>query len=195
MKKITILVIAICATFGAYAQFNQGRMLAGGTVEFQTSTSKYKNDATTVTTGRNTNFSLAPQFGYFIIDNLAVGAALDLALSKWNPENGDGESTGTSIALQPLVRYYLPQGVFFQGQFGIGSAKYKSDGFNNTEEKYNTLSWALSAGYALFLNDFVAVEPQIGYGSVRYKEKDSNIKELENGLFLRVGFQVYLGNK
>lgn len=197
MKKITILVLAMCGSLGAFAQFNQGRMLVGGSVEFQTTTSKYKNDATTVTTGRSTSFSLAPQFGYFIIDNLAIGAALDLSLSKWKPEDDNGESTGTSIALQPIVRYYLPQGIFFQGRFGFGSAKTKYDTFNNnvTEEKYSTLSWALSAGYAFFLNDFVAVEPQLGYGSERLKEKDANIKHFDNGLFLRVGLQVYLGNK
>jgi hypothetical protein len=193
MKKFTILIIIMCGAVGAYAQFEQGRMLVGGTVEFNAVVSKYKSDGTTVTNGRQTSFSLAPQFGYFVIDNLAVGAALDLGLSKYKSEDGDYESTSTSIEFQPMVRYYLPQGIFFQGQFGFGTGKDKVDNGNTDDDKYNITSWGLSAGYAYFLADNVAIEPQLGYGGTGYKDKDSSGKSIVNGLFIRVGLQVYLG--
>jgi outer membrane protein W len=196
MKKFTILVVAVCSTFGAYAQYNQGRMLVGGSLGFSTETEKTKFDGNTQTDGKWTNFSLEPQFGYFIIDNLAVGASLDLGLSKWKDDaDSDDDKTYTSIEIQPTVRYYLPQNIFFQGQVGFGTAKSKFGSGNVDEYKYNTLSWALAAGYAYFLNDNVAIEPMVGYGSVREKDKDSDVKYIDNGIFLRVGLQVYLGNK
>lgn len=194
MKKITILAIMMFGALGAFAQFNQGRMLVGGSVGFNVSTDKYKSNGTSVTNGKATSFSLAPQFGYFVINNLAVGAAVDLSLYKWTDEfDNDDDYTQTSIALQPFVRYYLPQGIFFQAQAGIGTSKSKFG--NNNDSKYNTSSFALSAGYALFLTDNVSVEPILGFRIAGEKDKDSDVKNIDSGIFLRVGFQIYLGNK
>lgn len=196
MKKFTILVIAMCATLGAYAQYNQGRMLVGGSLGFSAQTQKTKFDGNSQTDGKWTSFSLEPQFGYFVIDNLAVGASLDLGLSKWNDQDdSDNDYSSTSIEFTPTVRYYLPQNIFFQGQVGFGTSKDKYGSGNVDEDKYSNLSWALAVGYAYFLNDNVAVEPMVGYGSTAQKNKDTDVKYVDNGLFLRVGLQVYLGNK
>lgn len=195
MKKITILTFAIFATLGAYAQYNQGRMLVGGSLGFSAQTEKTKYDGNTQTDGKWTSFSLEPQFGYFVIDNLAVGASLDLGLSKWKDEaDSDDDYSVTSFEFTPTVRYYLPQNIFFQGQVGVGTAKYKYGSGNIDEDKYSTLSFALAAGYAYFLTDNVAIEPMIGYGSSSEKNKHTDVKHINNGLFLRVGLQVYLGN-
>lgn len=183
-------------TLGAFAQFNQGRMLVGGSFDFSATTNKSKANGRTDTNSKSTSLSFGPQIGYFVIDNLAVGAGLDISLSKWKQEGSSYESTYTAFVLQPMVRYYLPQGIFFQGQFGIGAGKEK-DNYSGTvdEEKFNITTWGLAVGYALFLNDNVAVEPQIGYGSAGRKYKDNDVKEIDNGLFISVGIQAYLGNK
>ena len=194
MKKITILAIMMFGALGAFAQFNQGRMLVGGSGEFSTETAKSKSGGTSVTQGRWTSFSLSPKFGYFVIDNLAVGAGLGLTLAKWaDDDDNDNDYTYTSIEFQPFVRYYLPQGIFFQGQVGIGSSKYNND--NNNEDKAGVASIALSAGYALFLSDNVAIEPLIGYRSKSLKDKETDVKDIDSGIFLQIGFQIYLGNK
>jgi outer membrane autotransporter protein len=139
---------------------------------------------------------LSPSAGYFIIDNLAVGAAIDFNASSTKPSGGTGKSSSTSVSLSPFVRYYLNQGIFFQGQVGFGSenSKYPSGGGTTTTTKYSTSNWSLGAGYAYFLNDFVAVEPMIGYGSNSQKTTSGpDVKYSYPGLFLKVGFQVYLG--
>ena len=193
MKKITLFVISICATFGAYSQYNQGRMLVGGSLSFSTVTDKTKDSGTTTTLGKSTDFSLAPQFGYFVIDNLAVGAGLDIGLGKWKDEfDSDDNWNYSSIELIPFVRYYLKQNIFFQGMIGVGSQKNKYGSANTTEYKDAIFSWSLAAGYAYFLTDNVAVEPIIGYGSTSWADKDSDVKDIDLGLFLRVGFQIYL---
>lgn len=196
MKNFTFLAIALLASVGAYAQFNQGRMLVGGSAEFSTSTDKDKSGSTTVTNGTFTSLSIAPSFGYFVIDNLAVGASLSLSLSKWNSKRSNGtDYNATAIQFQPFARYYLPIGLFFQGKVGLGTTKTKYDDDNIDESKNNTTSLALSAGYPIFLSDNVALEPEIGFRAGRSKDPDSGSKDLHSGIFMRIGFQIYLGNK
>jgi len=197
MKKLVIVFALAMISSGAFAQFNKGRYLVGGSLGFSANTNKVKANSTTTTVSHTTDFSLSPDAGYFIIDNLAVGASLGLGVSstKDTGTNPDKNSS-TSISISPFVRYYLPQGIFFQGQIGFGSESDKNkDGTTNTTTttKYNTGNWSLAAGYAYFLNDFVAVEPIIGYGATSRKVTNPDVKSVNPGLFLRVGLQVYLG--
>ena len=78
MKKITFFAIAMFATLSSFAQFNQGRMLVGGSAELSTNTNKQKDGNTTTTNSKTTSFTVSPSFGYFVIDQLAVGAAFVL---------------------------------------------------------------------------------------------------------------------
>jgi hypothetical protein len=197
MKKIiTVLAFALICS-GAFAQFNQGRYLVGGSLGFSTTTSKSKTDNSTNTQSHSTSFFLSPNVGYFVIDNLAVGAGLGLSVGTSKGDgNNTSKNTSTSVTLSPFVRYYLDQGIFFQGQVGFGSSsnKYKETGSNTTiTTKNGVFNWALAAGYAYFLNDFVAVEPMVGFRSQSSKNKDLDVKSINSGIFLNVGLQVYLG--
>jgi hypothetical protein len=197
MKKIVTAIAFVLLCSGAYAQFNQGRILAGGSVGFSATTLKFKTNSATTTDSHSTSLSIAPNAGYFVIDNLAVGAGLDLSTSSVKGDGTDNSKlTSTSFTLTPFVRYYLDQGIFFQGQVGFGSesSKYKPTQSNTTTTTKNgVFNWALAAGYAYFLNDFVAVEPMVGYSVDAAKNKDTDTKRINSGLFIRVGFQVYLG--
>jgi opacity protein-like surface antigen len=195
MKRITILVIAMASSFAAFAQYNQGRMLVGGSFGLSTNTSKTRDGNQTVTRGTQTVFNLSPRFGYFIIDNLAIGAGVGLGLAKWNSKNNGTDYNTSSISFQPFVRYYLPVNVFFHGELGIGTSRTKFEGQSFADDKHNTFNFGLGAGYALFLNDNVAVEPMLSYKFTRSKYDEDDERELNSGLFLSVGFQIYLGNK
>src|SRR5688500_12927334 len=102
MKKITILAIVMVSAFGAFAQFNQGRMLVGGSVEFGTNTEKTRNGGNTVTNGTRTSLFISPRFGYFVIDNFAVGAGLGLGHSKWNDKGNGVDYNSSSIRFEPF---------------------------------------------------------------------------------------------
>jgi hypothetical protein len=197
MKRIFIVLVLAMISSGAFAQFNKGRYLVGGGLSFQTYANKTKAGSTTNTGAHSTDFTLSPDAGYFVIDNLAVGASLNLgAGSTKGTGTNPSKTSSTSIGLSPFVRYYLSQGIFFQGQIGFGSEKSKDTpggSTTTTTTKYNTSNWSLGAGYAYFLNDFVAVEPMIGYGANAQKTSNPDIKYSYPGLFIKVGFQVYLG--
>ena len=128
MKKITILAITLFSSIVGFAQFNQGRMLVGGSAEFRTIADKNKSGGTTTTNGTRTTLSVSPSFGYFVINQLAVGASLDMGLSKWNAKtSNDVDNNTTSNQFHPFFRYYLPAGVLFQVKFVLCTDKNKYD--------------------------------------------------------------------
>lgn len=197
MKKIVTLIAFALICSGAYAQFNKGRYLVGGSLGFSATTSKTKTNSATNTNSHSTSLYVSPDAGYFIIDNVAVGASLNLSTSSTKGDGTDNsKTTSTNFTLTPMARYYLDQGIFFHGQVGFGSAstKYKATGSNTTTTtKYGVFNWAVAAGYAYFLNDYVAVEPMVGYSSDSFKNKDADVKGIDSGIFIRVGLQIYLG--
>lgn len=189
---IFTLLVVMFTTAGVYAQIGQGTMMVGGNAGFSSIKYKQKQGSTTHDDYTMTTFSLAPQFGYFVIDNLAVGGDLNVSLSKYSDEDTDDESKDNSFELRPFVRYYLPQKIFFHGQFGIGSGSTKDE--DNNKNKYNLTSWNLGVGYAIFITNNIAIEPMIKYGSniKNYKDANPDYKDINTGLSLNVGFQIYL---
>jgi outer membrane autotransporter protein len=198
MKKLIVFCLSLAAFTSANAQFEQGRILAGGNGSLSIVTDKNKTGNTTVVTGTTVSFGLTPQFGYFIMDNLAVGAELQFGVSSFNPkdDNAFSKSSSVSTLIGPFARYYFDPGVFVQGGFGLGSqsSKFTSGGGTTTDTKFVTSRVNLGVGYALFLNDNVAVEPMISYQSRILREVDSDpvAKDVDNGVYISVGFQVYL---
>ncbi len=194
MKKNICALVLLMVSAGAFAQFEQGTKMIGGTAGFSVSSDKYKNGNTTVTQSTTTSFSLQPEFGYFVIDRLAFGAGLGMMVSKYNDKDDDGESTSTGLSFGPFARYYLANKIFFHGGFGVGMAKNEgtTGGGDTFDAKTNTSRWYLAAGYAILLNESVAIEPMLGYGASSQKDPDADTKFVDSGLSLQVGIQVYL---
>lgn len=84
MKKILFLAVAAMLSFAAVAQ-NKGDMFAGGMVGLSTGGSNsnvvYNGNAGEKTSEIATvNFLFSVDYGYFVIDNLAISAGLEYAL-------------------------------------------------------------------------------------------------------------------
>jgi hypothetical protein len=79
MKQITILLAMWCISMSAFAQFEQGRKLVGGSLALSFTTDKTKYDGSTFTNGQYVDFSFDPLIGYFVIDNLPSAANWDSA--------------------------------------------------------------------------------------------------------------------
>jgi hypothetical protein len=175
MKKLfllMILIVAAAAAITASAQTQKGNWLVGGSANFA-SVKQGEYSATT--------FGISPMAGYFVAENLALGAALNF--SSFKPEDDDAS---TEFSFGPFVRYYFvnlgPSAKLFgQADIAFGSSKYiDSEGFTN---------WGISAGPAIFLNPHTALEITLGYGSQKYKDADDAV----NSFGVNVGFQVHLG--
>jgi hypothetical protein len=176
--------MCIVCTF-SYGQIGKGTKMIGGSVGIEFETDKTKTNSVTRVDSRSSSLVIAPQVGYFL------GLGLRTSATKYLDD--DTKTTSTSVTLEPFIRYYLPQKIYFEAKFdvGAGNNKYKTDDTTDTD-KYSIAGWSLLAGYAYFLNDNVALEPQIGYESLAFKNKGTSTRYVDGGLFLRLGLQVYL---
>ncbi|UII30989.1 porin family protein [Fulvivirga ulvae] len=195
MKKTLLAVIMVAAVVSfAQAQTEQGSILAGGSVSMEFENNKRETGSTTVDRGNSFYASFNPNVGYFFMDGLAVGLELGVSSSTFKADQSDYESRNTSLSFGPFVKYYHKSNFFGLGSFAVGSAKSEVDDNGTSEVKYGLFNWRLGAGYAVFLNDHVSLEPMLSYGSNTLKNKDADpeIKTLDNGLMISVGFQIFL---
>ena len=195
MKKILILLIGVAMSSGAYAQFTKGTIMAGGSLGASFDTNKTEAGNTTTTTGTTNTVNFFPQVGYFVIDNLAVGAGIDLYSTTTKQKGSNNKTTTSTTSFAPFARYYY-QKFYGQFAFNVGSGNFKNTNGNvTTDNKYTSTGLNLAVGYAYLLDEHVAVEPQIGYATSSNKFKTSGSKNISSGLFINIGLQIYLRKK
>jgi long-subunit fatty acid transport protein len=176
MKTLRLFAFLLAAVgFSSLnAQTEQGRWMIGGTAGFNST--DFGGDV------KVTDIDFSPNLGYFIIDNLAIGAGLGFGSSK-----SDKLGDVSSFALTPFARYYfLGTGdvrLFGQGRFGFGSQKVG----NLDSQSFTT--WGLGAGLNYFLNNNVALEALVGYDSRKVKDAAN----AANGFGLNIGVQAFFG--
>ena len=136
---------------------------------------------------RAKTFSLAiePRAGYFISDNAAIGAQVQLGLQLYR----GGETF--SYGLTPFVRYYFPEGAspthrwFGEALVGFAGSNIK----DNEGDSALSSVYGVRAGYAHFITSSVALE-----GTLNLTRSHANI-EVDSGttgLSLGLALQVYL---
>ena len=135
MKKLIVLIAASFIGLCASAQ-NKGDMYISGSLSINggNSSSKvdFNNNTTKTKEPGDFTFSIAPQFGYFVIDNLEVNIGLEYSLSKkyLETENDTNLWANTNLfAITPGVKYYVKicdKFYYTPGaklSFGFGSTK------------------------------------------------------------------------
>lgn len=172
MKKVILsAVVILIAAVSANAQTEKGKWLVGGTASFH-SVKEGSSDAVT-------SLTLAPNAGYFVGNNFALGASVQLTTVQ---------KESTAFAFAPFARYYFaPLGdnakLFVNGTVGLGTFKSyqasSSTGFS---------TWELSAGPAFFINKNVALEIALAYGQNKFKNVEAT-----KDFGLKAGFQIHLG--
>jgi outer membrane protein len=164
-----------------FGQLESGNIFIQGSSSLGFSTEKYTyiNGGTSTESSKTTYFDFNPKVGYFIIDNLPAGLAIDLSTAKTKAIDGDDESTNNSFTIGPFVRYYFlpqdklkPMGEAYVG-FGGAKDKYKYASYTY-ESKYGIIQFRLGAGGSYFITDNVAFDMLISYNSCKYKLKSES---------------------
>lgn len=188
MKKIALLLCAGIGLSGlnkASAQLQQGNLMVGASLA----------DMKLGLQSGNTSFSLTidPKIGYFIQDNIALGAAVELGFAT--------DNTGTDIryGVGAFGRYYvgdkrmvLMKHARFFGEANVGINGLNSDpkgsvGATNT----NGLGIGFGPGVAYFLTPNIGLEALLKYDlTVGFGNSTTY-----NSFGLKVGFQIYLPSK
>jgi outer membrane protein len=142
---------------------------------------------------RITRFSLIPSAGYFIKDNLALGAELNIYLSK--TIDYDSEDRDSVITFSPFIRKYFgakKARPYLHASAGIGSLKsnyIESSPEYNSEITSTIFTYSLSTGVGFFLNDNVSIDLELGFG--RISSKNDDFKGIQNAFGLNAGFSFF----
>jgi outer membrane protein len=153
MKKLTLALIScLFISIVVNAQTEKGTWLLGG-------------DVTYVSAENISTFSASPGIGYFVTENLAIGAQLAIISS-------DGFS---SWAVGPYGRYYFTKNTSGKPFLGAGI------NFGGATGGDTRTGFSIEGGYAVFLNKSISLE----IGAAYNRTSDVNI------FGAGVGFQIH----
>ena len=173
MKKVLLSAVALLAFGFANAQeeekgnggFAKGDVFVSGAVTFGSSkTGDFKVNA----------FEIAPKVGYFVTENIAVGASVGLQSLKF--DDGSADATNSGLGLGAFGRYYFtPADKFslfaelgfdytsFDEEFDAESGTVYASSFESKE-----LGFGLGAGMNYFVSSNFSIEAGVavlGYSS------------------------------
>jgi hypothetical protein len=202
------------------AQTNQGKVLVGVSSTFSligTSTDlmnlgyssmNFKSDADGFKESdpdKMTNINLLPKVGYFVVDNLALGLDVNIALSSTKYGEDSNKYSQTLLSAGPFVRYYIPSSKvlpFIEINSSFGAINMKYDYNDNSiredvEDKISIMSIGGGVGLAAPLGERVTFDVLAGYNSLSLKDKEDNEDNdrwVIGTLGLKVGFTIFLGS-
>ena len=173
MKTKIIVSVLLCFMFlvKTYSQTESGTILLGG------------NAAIALNFGGGTAFEIgvAPDIGYFVQDNLAIGARVPLALTT-----GD-EYRMICYGIAPFVRYYFQEMddmlVFVTANLGIDGVSTKIAGVSDSNTGF---IGGAGIGVAHMLTNNIGIEGIFGYSFQKYQDVD-----LLSRKGIDAGFQIY----
>jgi opacity protein-like surface antigen len=170
MKRIFTIAIATLIAATSFSQTSKGTWLLGGSAGFN---SQKAGSAASVST-----IEISPNAGYFISNNLAVGASVMF----------ESESKHhTAFNFGPMVRYYFAEmgkkaKLFAHAGIGFGSTKPEGG------SSVSSTTWGVKAGPAFFLSKNIALETTVGYSSLKVKD----VADATSNFGVNVGFQIHL---
>ena len=213
-----VLVLSLVPVSMLDAQTNQGQWVLGISSRFSLnpnevgvtmpdmmtigySTIKFKSDDDESDATKFTCVNLQPKFGYFVIDNLAIGLDMQLGMSSLKSPDDDKDN-GTVIGAGPFVRYYFPAGKilpYIEGGATFGSMKTKYEYSGDTEEYTSGMNtWSVGAGITKSISEKAALDFMLGYLSTTMKDKednDNNARTVIGTIGFKFGIVVFLGSK
>ncbi len=147
LKKFLCCALFAIASCPFVSAQDKGEMYVGGILGV--STSSFGADDTSIS---NTYFRFAPEFGYFVRDNLRVGGLLGYSIAPL-----EGRTTHT-LTIGPNVAYYVKvcDRIYYVPEIGLGFAYASFDGISGyglaTEFKFGAFEYRHSEKWSLSLN-------------------------------------------
>lgn len=172
MKKALLSLAVLAMSTAALPAQEKGDFTVGGFIGVSGGTSatttSYQNNSNTTKTPEITSLGFAPQFSYFVIDNLELSAGLEYDMSKefYGVDNGKNYFRTTNIAMFTIgANYYIPivKDLLFYTpgvQFGFGGGSFIEPARNtdpNSNAAYSgteTTSLPFAFGFSADLGKF-----------------------------------------
>jgi len=177
-KTFSFLAGTFLLSIPVFSQIQKGNILVGGDIA---------NFDLGLRKGSAFTMRIDPKLAYFIRDNVAIGAYVDLGVQTFSG------TTAFDYGVGVLSRYYFPDKnnenplrhsrFFVEGNVGFTGANV-SGGGNST----NGLGIGFGPGYAYFITPNIGLETLLKYdGLVGFGNATT-----QSDLNLNVGFQIYL---
>lgn len=176
-KPPLVLLFLLLSTF-VFGQLEKGNifMQASSSIGFSTEKHSYTQAGTTTEYSKSTHFGFGPKVGYFVIDNLPVGLAINVNANKTKYTGDSEEDINNNFTIGPFARYYfVPQDKLkpmaeISAGFGSSKDKYTYSG-HTSESKYGIFKYSIGVGASYFVTDHVAFDLLIDYSSSKHKLK------------------------
>ena len=200
MKKL--FVISALALFGlANAQIEKGTWLIEGKtgLGFNNVSTQLKKGNESIDGPKVSTFSISPNVGYFVADNLAIGLELNyLSITTKSKsyigyrltERSEEESKNT-LTLLPNLTYYFPTSTNLKPYIGAGI------GFGSITEKdwegketASGFAWGAKGGAVYMLNNSIAFNLGLSYGQLSLER--NNITNKANTFGANAGISIFL---
>jgi hypothetical protein len=179
MKKL-FLLLSLVISFNAFSQIEKpitkGNIILSGGGSFQ----YYK--PTTLSGPSLFNVSINPGFGYFVIDNLAVG--MNATISYYKQYN----IKSTILGVGPYVKYYFNNGLFLKAETSF--SRLHNVNWGSSKEKDYSLIPGL--GYAFFINQKISLEPCLSYKYSHSSHNGGTMIEAFSGVLFEFKFNIFL---
>ena len=194
MKLRFLFVVLFLIAFASQAQLTKNTWLVGGTGSFQSYNRDYQIPPNSVQY-KQTDVSLSPSIGYFIIDKLALGLRPSFSWSKseWVSSTGNiggGRGNSSWLELGLFGRWYFLQKEKNYNIIGDVSYHYgiqnnfgKNTGYSN--------SFKFLTGPEFYFNSSIGIELLVGY-SLRKELYDDGNSNFYKGFLTTIGFQIHL---
>jgi hypothetical protein len=208
MKNIIVVICALLLATPLLAQIPQGSSTIGGNISLlrQKTQQGYEAPYTNYKTEYTIKIiSITPSYGYFVLNNLCVGANVNtlFARSTNKPYASvrDLNSDTQSIGAGPFVRYYLPLDsklyAFAAASYSWRWSQIKYESVDNTGITTTTIKapytmWDAGLGLSYFISPSTAIEGGFTFTKARYKDDDGNVTQKTNNMALNIGFRIFL---
>ncbi len=218
MKNFTFIILAfLCIALTRNTSFAQvtskGNFLIGGTLGFSTATSSVEQDSDAGSFegegAQATQFNIAPNIGYFVANNIAVGVGLDYTFNETrepidfaDPNTDFLESNDSDLLFGPFARFYLPlkanKFFFVETNLGFGSSSDEFETLNGRQtQSTNIFALGVGPGFSIVSGDAIGIEALVKYNYAR-SNSDLDIAgsltettAITNQLDFSIGLQFY----
>jgi outer membrane protein len=199
MKILIFFLFLIVSSTAIMAQTEKGNFeFSGGAgLQFISNNLKYVYNGST--DGKMTigSLSILPSFGYFVIDNLAIGLAGNITISTNKDESGD-KTVSTSTLICPTAIYYFTMDGKIRpiAQIGVGlasqSQKYVPKTGSNNKSSARGMAFNIGGGISYFIKENISINLGLSYTLATLKDSDDNNSKLKEGnLGSNVGFSLF----
>lgn len=200
-SKLLLTAVLYAIAYTVSAQTEKGKSLINGSVGFGSSKSENISTGLSTSNQKSSYFIVAPNYGYFVSTNFAIGLGVAFLQNKQTANSTDiiGSTPifrsqiykQSTFNINPFLRKYIEIAEKFKffghlnGGIGFGTIETKND-YNYTttpttvEDKYKVTSYfaALSPGFAFYPSKKWGIEfsfPLIAYNKFKPNEDTTTI--------------------